>query len=314
MPIDPKIPQALLQKIKPLEKELLQCVKTLDFNNAKKIVFKLQNLLKPKGITSRLAKDKNILYEVALEVGKYEFAISGCKGNRQIVSSSSRMYLEATAILAICYIRKGNLDIANKFYFELINKINNIKSDSKRREFQKKITLRIEDEIALFLLKSSNFQLEIDKIHNQAIYLIQNCTEEQIYELAGQSIPDRALKMFVENQKQLLRLIPPKDKKALPKPIKQRDIPKLGKRFTSAVKRVIWKALCNPNSEIYKAWSEGLSIVHDKKWISIAVINALMKFSIGLPMIAASIIALAVRFGVDVFCETFAPEDIMELR
>lgn len=314
MPIDPKIPQDLLRKIKPLENELLKCVKTLDFNKAKKIVFELQNLLKSRGITSRLAKDKNILYEVALEVGKYEFAISGCKGNRQLVSSSSRMYLEATAILAICYIRKGNLDIAKQFYFELINKINNIKSDSKRREFQKKITLRIEDEIALYLLKNSNPQLVVEEIHNQAINLIQNCSEEQIYELAGQSIPNSTLELFIENQNQLLKLIPPKDKKALPEPIKQKDIPKLGKRFTSAIKRVIWKAICNPNSEIYKAWSEGLSIVHDKKWISIAVINSLMKFSIGIPMIAASIIALAVRFGVDVFCETFAPEDIMELR
>ena len=97
----------------------------------------------------------------------------------------------------------------------------------------------------------------------------------------------------------------------LPPPVNADDKQELGNRAKSALKRVAWRSLCSPDSEIYKAWSQGLSITYDKKYITAAIVAAFNSWSIGITMLAASFAALTIKFGLEVICETFAPESIM---
>ncbi|WP_319476727.1 hypothetical protein [Marispirochaeta aestuarii] len=314
MPRDPKLTNVIKNSLIPLEENLKACVRSANLQEAKRITADIQNLLREKGYNSRLCQNKLILFEVALEANSIEWALSGLYGIKNKVSSSSRLYLETIVLMTLCYIRKGDFDNARKYTSLSLKKINNIKSDVRRRKFQKVFTERVEDEIALFSIKSNDAHITVEKVHEESIKLIQSKTEDEIIDIIGNVIPSSSVQQLSHYQEFTLSLIPPPDREALPKPIKQEERKEVGRKFSGAIKRVVWKSLCDQSSDIYKAWSEGLSIVHDKKWIATAVVAAFSKFSIAIPMLAASVVALAIRFGVGLFCETFKPDDIMELR
>ncbi len=311
---DPKLTEEIKKELLKLELELKKCIKVADFDMASKYMTSIQNLLKPKGYNSRLMKNKNYFFEVALEAGKLEYAISGLTGVRDKVSTGSRMFLESTAILAICYIRKGDLKKAQTFIDETIRNINNITSDDLRRSFHKSFLNRVDNEVLLNSLKDTAESLDVDEVHGKSIELIQTKTEDEIYEILGTCIPDSVIKLLATSQKHNLLLISTSDRICLPPPISEQKKKVIGMKVSSAIKRVVWKSLCDPDNEIYKAWSQGLSIVHDKKYISGAIVCTLANWKIGTSLMAASICALAIRFGVGVFCEIFEPETIMEQR
>lgn len=54
-----------------------------------------------------------------------------------------------------------------------------------------------------------------------------------------------------------------------------------------------------------------MSAVYDKKYIAGAIVASFNSLSISAVMIAASAAALAIKFGVEVFCETFSPNSLM---
>lgn len=311
---DPKLTKEIKKELSNLEPKLKRCIKTADFDVAKKYMSEIQKLLKPKGYNSRLMKNKNYFYEVALESGKIEYAISGLTGVRDKVSMGSRMYLEAIALLSICNIRKGDLIVAQKYIDETINKINNITTDELRRNFHKSFLNRIEDEILLNSLKDTAEELDVQEVHSKSIELIQTKSIDEIYDILGKCIPDSSVQLLANTQQHNLLLLASPDRLFLPAPISEEKKKLIGKKFSSAVKRVIWKSLCDPKNEIYKAWSQGLSVVHDKKYLTTAVVTMLGNWRIGTSLIAASIVALAIRFGIGVFCEMFEPETIMEQR
>ena len=85
-----------------------------------------------------------------MEGGQLEFAISGFEGVRKLMSDDTRTHLEATALLGICYLRKGNIDLAKKHLQETVRKINNIQSDKRRRQFHKRLLARIEEGVCAF--------------------------------------------------------------------------------------------------------------------------------------------------------------------
>lgn len=198
---------------------------------------------------------------------------------------------------------------------ETIRKINNIKSDKLRREFHKSFLERVDDELIISRSKEDYDELlDIDFIHNESISIIQSKSEDEIYELIGNTMPDTSIDLLSSFQKNNLKLLPPVDRKLLPSPVSKEKRKEVGRKFSLALKRVVWKGLCDQDSDLYQAWSQGLSVVHDKKYITCAVVTSLANQKIASAMLAASLVALAVRFGVNVFCEMFEPETIMEKR
>ncbi|QNH08204.1 hypothetical protein HNQ27_12310 [Pseudomonas sp. B11D7D] len=93
-------------KLKGLEPALRLAASRRDYEQAKKITQEIQSILRPTGHETRLMQAKNYLFETALETGKIDTAISGFVGVRQKTAKSTRLYLEATTLIAICYLRK----------------------------------------------------------------------------------------------------------------------------------------------------------------------------------------------------------------
>lgn len=295
-----------------LEPQLRSCINSADLAKAKRITAQIQELLRPTGHETRLLQAKNWLYEVAMEANSLTFAKMGFEGTIQKSSPNTRINLEATALLAICYLREQNLEKSHDLIIKAIKNINNIKSDEKRKQFHRRLLERLEEEsIIVGLIDKELSPLKIEEVDAEAIRLVMSKSENQILIEMGKAIPKKSIDLLSEIRNTYQLRLPNADKKLLPPPLTEETKEELGKRANSALKRVAWRALCNPESDIYKAWTEGLSVVYDKKYIAGAIVASFNSVNISGIMIAASAAALAIKFGAEVFCETFAPKSMM---
>ncbi|HBK3302204.1 hypothetical protein I5679_17245 [Citrobacter koseri] len=153
--------------------------------------------------------------------------------------------------------------------------------------------------------------MDLDKVNDETINMVMSQNEEQILERIGSSVPQHSINLLEQVQVAYTLRLPAPDRKLLPKQLSKDKKVELGKRTNTALKRVAWRALCSPESDIYKAWTQGLSVVYDKKYIAGAIVSSFNSFSISITMLAASIAALAIKFGAEVFCETFSPKSLM---
>jgi hypothetical protein len=78
---------------------------------------------------------------------------------------------------------------------------------------------------------------------------------------------------------------------------------------------VIWKSLCDPKSEIYKAWYEnGMAHVLSKKYYAIVVSAALIDLGFAAQAVAVPVTALLMKLGIEVYCDRYKPAEILDGR
>lgn len=304
------------ERLKILEPKLDLCVKKGDYQLAKKLVIEIQSLLRPTKHYVRLCQSKNKLYELAIEKNDFESAIIGLESNRTILNDRTRIYLEATALLAICYLRMQEIEKAKPCIREVLTNQKVIKSDRTRKIFHSEIIERFNEEIALCSLKSDKKpSFDEDEIEQEVARLIQNLNDKEIFTQIGQSSPkatkDLIFLVYDFSTKQLNS----GERLALPSPTQKVKDASVGKTIFQSIKRVLYNSLCDPESEIYKTWfKNGMQMVLSKNYIRSAVISCLVNLGIGIKMIAASIIALIMKFGIEVYCEKYKPIALMEVR
>jgi len=57
-----------------------------------------------------------------------------------------------------------------------------------------------------------------------------------------------------------------------------------------------------------------MMLVLDRKYIAAAIVVLLNDRGIGLSLLAASFAALIIKMGLEVFCEVFVPEGVMDIK
>lgn len=292
-------------------------MKSGDFQKAKVLTAKLQVVLRTTGHQTRLLQAKNWLYECALEDGRYSFAQRGFIGTRQLVNPATRVYLEATALLAVCYLRSDRIDAATPYIEEAIDRVKNIRSDSRRRQFHSRFLERLEEECVLAGLYSETPSLPNEcETDDLAIkFLRTNRSQEELIIELGRALPKCSIFLVDEVRVVFDRRLPGPDRAALPPPLSEEDFEELGKRSESAIKRVAWGALCDKESELYVKWTNAADAFYDKRMLTGALIASCVKISIAPPLvILAALVALAMRFGAAVFCEKYEPSGLMISR
>jgi hypothetical protein len=300
------------EQLSSLEPALKACVRTADIVAARKIAAQIQILLRATGHETRLLQAKNWLYECAMEAGEIQFAIAGFSGTRQLASPRTRLYFEATVLLGICYLRRRNLLEAEVIIGEAFRKINNITSDRRRRQFHERLVTRLEEESILAGIASSEgTRLNIEEIDREAVKLVRTKSDDELLEILARQLPDKSILLLETVRNFSEKRLPAPDRKFLPKAVTREHPIALGMRATAALKRVAWKSVCDPQSEIYQAWSQGLSVVYDKKYLTAAIVASFAAWQITTTMIVATVVAIIIKFGAAVFCETFAPQSIM---
>ena len=304
------------QRLRVLEPALKSAARVGDYSSAQRITAEIQLLLRPTGHETRLQQDKAWLFEAAMEAGELETAERGFIGVRKKTVAGTRTYLEATALLAICYLRKNRLDLAEPMIAETLKREKNIGSEARRRKFIRAVVKRFEEEGALASLKGYGDEvLDPDDVQSEAGKMIRTLTEDEVFANLGRSLPKKTVAYLLKIDLFARGQLPSAEVRYLPLPEELVKHSELGRTVFSSIRRVLYRSLCDPESDVYKAWyNQGLMAVLDRRYLAIAVTTALSGMSIGVKALGVSATALLIKIGIEVFCDRYKPSGVMEER
>ena len=308
-----KLTEDQLIKLKPLEIELKNAVRSGDTDRAIEIATKIQGLFPNEWRTHhRLLRAKLWAFESCLDANRISYAQRGFIGIRKLSASNTRLYLEASSLLAVCHLRSKDTSSAKTLIKEVIEKINNISSERTKHQFQKRLIERIEEECILTeLIGTNDVPMNIDEIEAKAILLIQRNSDVEIFKLIGNSVPTASINLLRDVRTYSLNQLPAPDRKLLPSPEKAEEPKKIGKTTFAIIKRIAWKTICNPDSTIYKLWKKRIPKVFNEGYFSAAVVTTMGDFKIGIPLLASGISALVMKYTAEEFCDISKPKGLM---
>ncbi len=307
-----KLTPQQLKMLRPLERELISAVRDGTPERAIEVAAKIQNIFPKQRSHHRLLRAKLWAFESCLDANRLQYAQTGFIGIRKLANSDTRLYLEASSLLAICYLRNKKTATAKKIIREVVAKINNIKSDRTRRKFQKRLVERIEEECILTeLVGTEETPLDVKEIEAKAILLVQRSSDDEIYKLMGNSVPTKSIALLRDVRAYSIQQLPVPDRKLLPSPETTEKSRKIGKLAYTVLTRVAWKTLCASDSPVYKLWSKQAPKVFNEGYFSAAIVTCLSSYRIGIPLIASGLAALAMKYSAETFCEMAKPKGIM---
>ena len=307
-----KLTEKQLELLRPLEAKLKAAVRSASPEKAVEIAGQIQALFPNDRKHHRLLRAKLWAFEACLDANRITYAQSGFIGVRKLSGSTTRLYLEASSLLAVCHLRNKKTSEVKKLVKEVIGSINNISSDRTRHQFQKRFIERIEEECILTeLIGTGESNLNVDEIEAKAILLIQRNSDTEILKLIGNSIPTASINLLSDMRAYSIKQLPPPDRKLLPSPEKAEQPQKIGKITFSLLKRIAWKTFCDPDSAIYKLWSKRIPKVFNEGYFSAAIVATLSDFKIGIPLLASGISALVMKYSAEEFCELSKPKGLM---
>lgn len=313
MPKPPPLTEQQKTRLRRLEPQLRAAAHRGDFEAAKQIAVDLQQILRPTGHHTRLMQQKNWLYEAAMEAGEISTAVRGFRGIREIVLPRTRVYLEATALLAICHLRRQEIAEAEPLMAEALQNDEVIRSERRRHQFRRRLIRRFEEETVLAALQGRDAtDLDAEAVQDDAAEMVRTKTEDQIIADIGTAVPKEVIAALLRVYEFSTKQLPPSEQLLLPPPSKVVEKMELGRTVLSAAKRVVWKSLCDPENLVYKAWcSNGLMGLLDRKVLATAVVLALGGVRVGVYALAVSLTALILKMGLDTMCEVWRPEGVM---
>ncbi|QIO06888.1 hypothetical protein [Acinetobacter shaoyimingii] len=303
-------------KLQILEPKLEKAIFEKNIKFARELVVDIQNVLRPTGHYIRLIQAKNKFCELAIEMAEFDSIKQILESNIKVVNSNTRVYIETISLLAIYYLRIKDVQKAKEYIKEVLQNHTVIKTQRTRNIFHSEIIERFNQEVALATLTGFNeFGIDQDDVEREAIRIIQTLSNDEIYEQIGKYSPQSTKDMIYTVHDYSLKQLPYTQRIMLPSPTQKIDDKEVGVTIYEAVKRVLYNSMCNPESEIYKAWfTNGLTVFLDKKYILTTVISSLTTLGFGVTMIVPSLVALITKFGIEVYCEKNKPLYISQIR
>lgn len=310
-----KLPKDILDELRLLEKALKKAVAQQEPEAAIEIASQIQRFFVHDRSHHRLLRAKLWAYEACVDVNRLTYAEPGLIGVRKLSNPNTRLYLEASALLAVAQLRQKKLSEAKKLITEVIGNINNITSDRTRHQFQKRFIERIEEEcIFAELIGSGDGPLDVKEVEAKAIFLIQRNSDDEIYKLIGNSVPTSSLILLSDVRNYSILQLPAPDRKLLPAPEKAQEPKNIGRTTFALLRRIAWKTFCKADSPIYKLWSKKVPKVFNDGYFAAAVVATMSDFRIGVPILASGLAALAMKFTAEEFCELAKPKGLMISR
>lgn len=300
------------QQLRRLEAELHLAVRSGQPELAAELATKVQMLFAPDRTHHRLLRAKLWAFEAALDANSLTYAEAGFLGIRRLCSAETRLYLEASLLLSVCKLRQRKVPEAKKLIREVVSKLSHIKSNRTRRQFQKRLIERIEEECILTeLVGTQTGPLDTQEIHNKAVLLVQKNSDEEIFALIGNAVPAATLYMLKDVRDYSILQLPPPDRKYLPAPDHAEKASNIGKKVFAVLKRIAWRTFCAPDSEIYKLWSRKIPKVYNQAYFAAAFVTTLNYWRIGIPLLASGVVAIVMKYTAKEFCEFTKPKGLM---
>lgn len=156
-------------------------------------------------------------------------------------------------------------------------------------------------------------RLNIDEIDLAAIEAIRQKTEEELYLDIGSALPCEMVefvsKVDAASRKQLTMT----ELTYLPPPVTAAKKIEQGKSFFKSLKLVLWKSVCDPNSDIFKAWyTNGVAQVLSKKYYAVVIASALYDMGFAVKAVAIPATALLMKIGLETYCDRYRPKEILD--
>jgi hypothetical protein len=300
------------ERLRKLEAKLRAAVRAGEPERAAELAAEIQGLFGSDRRHHRLLRAKLWAFEAALDVNSLGYAETGFIGIRQLCGSGTRLYLEASILLAVCKLRLRKIPEAKKLVREVVSKLNHIKSDRTRRQFQGRLIERIEEECILTeLIGTDEGFLDPQEIHSKAVLLIQKNSEEEIFALIGNTLPAKTLYTLKDIRDYSILLLPAPDRKYLPAPAQAEKPSNIGKKAFAVIRRIAWKAVCSPDSELFKLWSRKIPKAYNQAYFATAIVTTLASWRIGIPLLASGVVALVMKCAAHEFCELAKPKGLM---
>jgi PIN domain nuclease of toxin-antitoxin system len=310
-----KLTDAQLTALRPLEIGLRKAVAQAEPETAIEIATRIQALFPNDRAHHRLLRAKLWAFEACVDANRLTYAETGLIGVRKLADSSTRLHLEASALLAISLLRQKRTGDSKKVIREVISNINNITSDRTRHQFQKRFIERVEEECILAeLVGTGDGAFNPAEIDAKAILLLQRNSDDEILKLIGNSVPAGGLLLLRDVRAYSIEQLPPPDRKLLPSPAQAEEPKSIGRTTFAVLRRIAWKTFCKPSCPIYKLWSNHIPKVFNEGYFSAAAISVLADFRIGVPLIASGLAALAMKYSAEEFCELAKPKGLMISR
>jgi hypothetical protein len=217
MTTPPNLTPRQRERLAYLEPNLVNACKNNDLVKAKELVFEIQQMLRPTGHETRLLKSKNRLFECAMEVGELDFAISGLEGVRKRAGHTTRLYIEATALLAISLIRRKDIAHAQPLMAEVLATRVNIKSEERRKLFVRNTVQRFEQEGLLAGLAGvADGILDAQIIQENAGNLVISQSNDDLFRGLGEQVPEETVNFFERVQNAARKALTANEVKYLP--------------------------------------------------------------------------------------------------
>jgi hypothetical protein len=304
-----------LKQLRPLEDQLKKSVKGHDLEAAERAMEEIIRLLAPYGPAHhRLLECRLWYFEAMFDANHITVAESGFQGIVQRAPKTSRLFIEGSFFLALCFLRQKRLKEAKPLFRIVFQNLNTISSSETRNFLQKRILERIEEESVLTsIVGVEEGPLKPDRIHEDAVKLLQK-PEGELLEILARSLPYGSVALLNDVRTDAYLLLSVPDRKLLPAPGQATEAPHLGKLVLAVLRRVGWKTLCDKKSPLYKLWSEKVSTVYSAAYFATSISQTFQDWKIGLPFLAAGVTAIAMKYGAHEFCELTKPDSIMDTR
>ena len=199
---------------------------------------------------------------------------------------------------------------------ETLKREKSIGSEARRRAFIRAAVRRFEEEGALASLKGyGSDHLDPVELQSDAGEMVRTLTEDELFANIGRSLPKKTIAYLLKIDDFARGQLASTEIRYLPLPEELVKHDELGRTVFSSIRRVLYRSLCDQESEVYKFWfNQGLMAVLDRRYFAIAVATALSGMSIGVKALGVSATALLIKIGVEVFCERYKPSGVMDER
>jgi len=302
-----------LATVRRLESALRSAVSIGNCEKARVVTAKLHRLLMTTGHHARLLKAKNWYFECVMGSGDLEKAAAAFQEIRRRSASTTRIHLEATALLAICRLRQDDLKAAESLMRAVLRDEHVISSPRRRREFHARIIQRFDEEAVLAGARNSGYEkLSGKEIDEEAQRLARKYSESELLERIGNTTPDGAVAVLLKIDNFAMSQLPFSERKLLGLSADRLQPREIGRTFFSSAKRVLWRSFCDPSSDVYKVWfNSGMKLVLSKAYIGSAVAATLSGMGIGVKGLAIAISAMIIKVGIEVHCDRYRPSGVM---
>lgn len=304
------------RKLAVLEPNLKAAVYAGEYTKAKLAAAEIQILLRATGHENRLMRAKTWLFEAALNAGEVHTAEAGFQGIRKKTAATTRVHLEATALLVVCFLRQQKIAAAEPLIAEVLQG-KSIRDADRRRHFIESVTSRYQLESYISAVKGLAFEtLKAENIDEEAVKaVVPNRTDDELYAEIAAALPREVIEFVFKVDCAARKQLTMTEVLYLPSPAQLERRVEQGRSFFASLKLVIWKSLCDPNSEIYKAWyTNGVAHVLSKKYYAIVVSTALLDLGFATKAVAVPATALLMKLGIEVYCERYKPAEILDGR